>query len=1011
MLRSPDRFPSIMSKVVVVGGDQVRCTEPRMRLCGLSADEADAVCNTKVLFLCLLLLHAEGGPGRTPLQGRNCNRTRAEVSRPSRPNVKLTVQGQDYPDHWIRILMGLPVDSPDSPDDEYKYEGEGEGEEGESRAEVCTLTRRHRPPPVTKKKRKCKKRYFTAGAPPFVLVHLFPSADDCRSASPTANMRAVLRRAAQRYGLKDAGENDDWTVFWTDCSVSLDRVKDMKCYQKINHFPGMSEICRKDLLARNMNRMLKLFPKDYNIFPRTWCLPADYSDFQAYTRAKKNKTYICKPDTGCQGKGIFITKSSRDIPPGEHMICQVYISRPLIIDGYKFDLRIYVLVTSCDPFSIFMFKEGLARFCTTRYNEPTHNNVEDVCMHLTNYSINKHSENFVRDEDRGSKRKLSTLNKHLESISCNTEKVWSDIEDVIIKTLISAHPILKHNYHTCFPNHTTSSACFEILGFDVLLDHRLRPWVLEVNHSPSFTTDSRLDREVKDALLYDTLVLINLGACDRRKITKEERRRVKDRLQQHRSREARSEELRQCQAATVEQMERYEAKHLGGFKRIYPREEGEKYDKYFKHSSSLFQETAASKAREECARYLQKTLHAIATLQLLCGPQAVYRQQLQELRLKQEQRERDQRGGRRRDLQGRRRGREPNRRRRHHRRSGSQQHSPPPRSVTVAQRRLEQNNIPADNFYWTSLISNSNMFYCRDGKSDQCYQGYPLTPPLSSQSLDAEAEVREVQQQQQQREKEVEAAADMEEQERLEALLRRKKLLQDLGVVDQIYQLLHGRTEGGGVLQGDRDGCGQQQRQQQTKMEALTQFSYRTKQQQQQQTSSTQVSRQQLVHSTQQRLLRPTMEQRSLNESGCPQQEPKGHRRAGDVRQTISAHRAHWPVVSVAVKQDSRSSVLSDSQSRPGVPLVNPHAPGRGCTAPSRPTTPPPCRACSSSPPGPRWSGGLASLTWYRTPPADPPSTAKGSEEQGPPPCPPPHPMTPQRPGESRSAAAAPLRP
>ncbi len=62
---------------------------------------------------------------------------------------------------------------------------------------------------------------------------------------------------------------------------------------------------------------------------------------------------------------------------------------------------------------------------------------------------------------------------------------------------------------------------------------------VQVNHSPSFTTDSQLDREVKDALLYDTLVLINLGACDRRKITKEERRRVKDRLQQNSSREAR----------------------------------------------------------------------------------------------------------------------------------------------------------------------------------------------------------------------------------------------------------------------------------------------------------------------------------------------------------------------------------------------------------------------------------------------------------------------------------------
>ncbi|XP_054454377.1 tubulin polyglutamylase ttll6 isoform X2 [Anoplopoma fimbria] len=635
-------------------------------------------------------------------------------------------------------------------------------------------------------------------------------------------------------------EGDDWTLFWTDCSVSLDRVKDMKRYQKINHFPGMNEICRKDLLARNMNRMLKLFPKDYNIFPRTWCLPADYSDFQAYTRAKKSKTYICKPDTGCQGKGIVLTKSSKEIHPGEHMICQVYISRPFIIDGYKFDLRIYVLVTSCDPFSIFMFKEGLARFCTTKYTEPTHSNVDDVCMHLTNYSINKYSENFVRDEDTGSKRKLSTLNKLLESISCNTDKMWNDIEDVIVKTLISAHPILKHNYHTCFPNHTTGSACFEILGFDVLLDHRLRPWVLEVNHSPSFTTDSQLDREVKDALLYDTLVLINLGACDRRKITKEERRRVKDRLQQNSTREARSEELRQCQAATLEQMERYEAKHLGGFRRIYPREGGEKYDKYFKNSSSLFQETAASKAREECAR-----------------------NQLQELRLKQEQNERDQRGGRRRDLQG----------------ETAGERVKPQRAQT------QPPNPDCD---------------CE-----------PLLLPLSGMSLDAEAaDVRQEKQQQQkeEEEEEEEEEADMEEQERVNALLQRKKLLQDLGVVDQIHQLLHGLSDRGGVLQ---EACTQQpsrpaHQRHPTKLDSLTQFSHRTNQQ-----PCSQMSLQHIhSHVTQQRLLRPTMDQRSLNPS-----EPKNHSR------NISAQRTHWPVGGpLALRQDTRSSSYT---SRPSIPIIN----------------------------------------------------------------------------------------
>ncbi|KAJ8384209.1 hypothetical protein AAFF_G00207570 [Aldrovandia affinis] len=519
-----------------------------------------------------------------------------------------------------------------------------------------------------------------------------------------------VRRAARKYGLKEAVEGEEWTLYWTDCSVSLDRVMDMKRYQKINHFPGMSEICRKDLLARNMNRMLKLFPKEYNIFPRTWCLPADYSDFQAYARAKKHKTYICKPDSGCQGRGIFITRSNKDIRPGEHMICQVYVSRPFIIDGFKFDLRIYVLVSSCDPFRIFLYDEGLARFCTSQYNEPAHSNMENVCMHLTNYAINKNSENFVRDDDTGSKRKLSTFNKHLEAKSYDKDKIWRDIEDLIIKTLISAHPILKHNYHTCFPNHAAGSACFEILGFDVLLDHRLKPWLLEVNHSPSFTTDSRLDREVKDRLLYDTLVLINLGACDRRKITEEERRRVKDRLQQNRSREARSEEMRLSQAASVEQMQNYEAKHLGGFRKIFPRDGGEKYDKFFKHNSSLFQETVASKAREECAR-----------------------QQLQDLRVKQEQK--DFKSNRRRDLQG-----------------------------ESAGERTKPHRV-----------------LLRPASSSPKNDSILAMPPLSTLGAD------------------MVTASDLdlldeeqEELERVKGLLQRASLLQELGVVDQVHQLLQG---------------------------------------------------------------------------------------------------------------------------------------------------------------------------------------------------------------------------
>jgi tubulin polyglutamylase TTLL6/13 len=53
--------------------------------------------------------------------------------------------------------------------------------------------------------------------------------------------------------------------------------------------------------------------------------------------------------------------------------------------------------------------------------------------------------------------------------------------------------------------------CFELLGFDVFLDSNLKPWILEVNHSPSFSTDTPLDFKIKKNLITDTIKLLNLS--------------------------------------------------------------------------------------------------------------------------------------------------------------------------------------------------------------------------------------------------------------------------------------------------------------------------------------------------------------------------------------------------------------------------------------------------------------------------------------------------------------------
>ncbi|XP_055639661.1 tubulin polyglutamylase TTLL13-like isoform X2 [Toxorhynchites rutilus septentrionalis] len=432
----------------------------------------------------------------------------------------------------------------------------------------------------------------------------------------------IIPRICRRLGYKLVGENEHWNVCWTDSLVGVDFCRDMRRFQKINHFPGMFEICRKDLLARNLSRMMKMFPTEYQIFPKTWVFPADLGEAIAYSRTHRSKTYILKPDQGSQGRGIFLTKNLKEINPRDRMICQVYIHRPLLIDGYKFDLRVYTLVTSTDPLRIFVYKEGLARFATNKYREPCITNTSNNFMHLTNYSVNKYSRCFSNDDEAGSKRRFATLNRILTSEGYDIAELWSNIDDVIVKTILSAWQVLRHTYQASFPTHDIIQACFEILGFDILIDHRLKPYILEVNHSPSFHTDEAIDREIKEALIHDTFVMLNLNGEVKKRVLDEDKRRIQNRLLQ------RLREYSKCKENSKESSsdskngddddpnseERpgpwaeqitWEETHLGGFRRILPAPgDPDRYAHLFlaQTQASVYNETAASKKREECAK-------------------------------------------------------------------------------------------------------------------------------------------------------------------------------------------------------------------------------------------------------------------------------------------------------------------------------------------------------------------------------------------------------------------------
>jgi len=489
----------------------------------------------------------------------------------------------------------------------------------------------------------------------------------------------LLRDVTSKLGYREVGEEEDWCLYWTDTSVAIERVMRLKPLQKINHFTGMLEICRKKALARNLRRVAAKLPASFDFAPQSFVLPEEleaFSDAVKGNRAsaarkgeisgKKKKsaksratTFILKPDAGCQGKGITLVQTEaqaqtalRDlgvigpetgtnksgfanVQKTASVVAQKYVSDPFLIDGRKFDLRVYVLVTCADPLRVFVYDDGLVRFCTNAYEAPDAKNLHDACMHLTNYAVNKNSENFVRAEDvdkaarqsrnvfesatrtpaerarallREEARYPSGLGDKSSSETDDTsddtretspraetepvsrpvgdgglaskwsvrgglkpwmrrngfdfDRVWASVIDVCVKTVIAAAPTLRHNYRNAMrqmdrgatttasqdedgraddsvaPNENvdpsradaSASSCFELLGVDVMLDKKLKCWLVEVNHSPSFATDSELDRDVKESLITDTLRLVRLDSKAMKKHRLREQTSARERL-------------------------------------------------------------------------------------------------------------------------------------------------------------------------------------------------------------------------------------------------------------------------------------------------------------------------------------------------------------------------------------------------------------------------------------------------------------------------------------------------
>ncbi|CUG88411.1 tubulin tyrosine ligase, putative [Bodo saltans] len=335
--------------------------------------------------------------------------------------------------------------------------------------------------------------------------------------------KCALNFVFRRLSWELCDDNSQWHFHWMTVGhvrnvfspESSTRLNDL---QIINHFPNHYELTRKDLMYKNIKRYFR-DPANSNekvlnsrgdlrlwdCVPITYSVPSDMSLFVEEFKRHPGSTWIVKPTNRSQGKGIFLVNKLtqmnrwlRDKLADEDQnpfIVSRYIDKPLLIGGKKFDLRLYVLVTSFRPLVAYLHRQGFARFCATKYSHAI--DEDDLGSHLTNVALQKGEDEY--NELHGGKWSVANLWLYIQATFGHqkADNLMDDICFVVTQTLKALQPAMLNDKH-----------CFELYGYDVLVDENLQPHLIEVNASPSLTVTTMNDRLMKEEVLHDVFSIV-----------------------------------------------------------------------------------------------------------------------------------------------------------------------------------------------------------------------------------------------------------------------------------------------------------------------------------------------------------------------------------------------------------------------------------------------------------------------------------------------------------------------
>ena len=288
------------------------------------------------------------------------------------------------------------------------------------------------------------------------------------------------------YKRVNGSEGEDWDVLWSHEYPFATVIKhQLLPHQRVNHFPGSGFITNKVSLATT----------DLKDVPKAFHLPKDKDKFLEHVKSHPDKLWVKKSNAH---RGIRVEDASSMDLNTEGTFVQEFIHNPLLIDGKKFDIGIYAVMTSIDPLRVYLLgNEALLRFCAKPYLPFNSSDLDSYVVgddYTPIWEIPS-LKPFFKDANLNMKE---SLNGYLRNLGKDPEIMWKKIESVISDVYIAKAPhISKLTTIVGSPRHF-----FELVRFDFVVDEDLNVYVMEANMSPNLSSS----HFAPNKLLYEQVI-------------------------------------------------------------------------------------------------------------------------------------------------------------------------------------------------------------------------------------------------------------------------------------------------------------------------------------------------------------------------------------------------------------------------------------------------------------------------------------------------------------------------